>query len=72
MDDEGVSVVKPYAQKMKMNYHVVLGDEDVYARFGGIFGLPTTFIVDRRGRIHAHHLGLVSREIFENDIKSLL
>ena len=72
MDEEGLSVVKPYAAKMKMNYHVVLGNEQVTNSWGGIFGLPTTFIIDRRGRVHDRHLGLVGRDVFEKDLRDLL
>ena len=72
MDDEGASVVKPFAERKRMNYPVVLGNEEVADRWGGIFGLPTTFVIDRQGRIHARHFGRVSREVFEKDIKSLL
>ncbi len=72
MDEEGLSAVKPYTEKSKMNYTIVLGTEDAAESWGGIFGLPTTFIIDRQGRIHNHHVGLVSRSTFENDIRSLL
>ena len=72
MDEEGLSVVKPYAEKMKMNYHVVLGSEEVANSWGGIFGLPTTFIIDREGRIRNRHLGLVGRDVFEKDLRDLL
>ncbi len=72
MDEEGGSVVKPWAEKMKMNYHVVLGNEQVANAYGGIFGLPTTFIIDREGRIHARHFGLVSRDAFQKDLHDLL
>jgi len=72
MDDEGLSAVKPYVQKSAMNYTVVIGTEDAADAWGGIFGLPTSFIIDRQGRIQAKHIGLVSRDVFEKDIRGLL
>lgn len=72
MDDEGADVVKPFAEKFKMNYPVLLGNEDIATQFGGIFGLPTTFLIDRDGRIRGKHLGLVSRTVFEEQIQQLL
>jgi cytochrome c biogenesis protein CcmG/thiol:disulfide interchange protein DsbE len=72
MDDEGLDAVKPYAEKMKMNYVLLLGTEDAAEAWGGIFGLPTTFILDRQGRIHNRHVGLVSKSEFEKDIRELL
>jgi len=65
-------VVKPFADEMKMNYRVLIGDEDVATKFGGIFGLPTTFIVDRSGKIVDKHVGLVSRDVFEESVKKHL
>ena len=72
MDEEGVDVVKPFAEEFKMNYRVVLGNEAVATQFGGIYGLPTTFIIGRDGKIHDKHVGLVSRETFEEAVKKLL
>lgn len=72
MDDEGISVVKPYAAKASMNYTVVLGNEETAEAWGGIFGLPTSFVIDRQGRIQAKHIGLIDRDVFEKDIRGLL
>lgn len=72
MDDEGLDVVRPFAEEYKMNYRVLLGNEAVANQFGGIYGLPTTFIIDRQGKIRDKHLGLVGREVFEDAVKKLL
>lgn len=40
--------------------------------FGGIEALPTTFVIDREGKIVATHVGYVDRETFEKEIKRLL
>ena len=72
MDDEGIEAVKPYAQKAKMNYIVVLGNEDTAQDWGGILGMPTSFIIDRQGRVQHRHIGLVGRDTIENDIRGLL
>jgi len=34
--------------------------------------LPTTFIIDQDGRIAFTHTGLVSKDIYEKEIQSLL
>ena len=51
MDDEGIEAVKPYAEQAKMNYMILLGNEDTAQAWGGIFGLPTSFIIDRDGKV---------------------
>lgn len=72
--DEPVPVLKEYATRMKMNYPVLVGQgrEDVLTAFGPMAGLPTTFIIDRKGRICSSHTGLGQKETFEREIKALL
>jgi len=72
MDEEGWDIIRPFAQQYKMNYPVLLGNDEAAAKFGGVEVLPTTFLIDRQGRIVATHLGLVSRDEIENGIKDLL
>ncbi len=72
MDEEGVDVVRPFAEQFKMNYRVLLGNESVATQFGGVYGLPTTFVIGRDGRIRDKHVGLVSRDQFEETVKKLL
>ena len=72
MDDEGWEVVKPYLEKMKMNYRVVVGDEMTATRYGGIDAMPSTFIIDKDGKIAAVHVGLVSKNSYQHDIEQLL
>ena len=69
---DGAGVVKPVAQELGMNYPVVLADEATQAAFGGIDAIPTTFIIDREGRIVKEHVGLTDKDEFENEIKPLL
>src|SRR5439155_14105578 len=57
MDTEGPEVVKEFAKKFRMEYPVVMGDENVQQDFGGIVGLPTTFIIDRKGNIVKKYTG---------------
>jgi thiol-disulfide isomerase/thioredoxin len=81
MDDEGKSVVEPFVEKtqfdvdgkkMTMNYPIVLGNDDLSGKFGGLLGLPTTFVISRDGKIAKRYIGLASRDDLENEIKSLL
>ena len=74
MDEDGWSQVKPYIQNMKINYRVVLGDEQVSDLYGGLDSLPTTLLLDRQGKIASVHVGLGDggKEVFKNDIAQLL
>ena len=72
MDDEGWEIVKPYIEQQKINYRTLLGTEPVGALYGGVDSLPTSFMIDREGRIAAVHVGLVSKSVYVEDIKHLL
>lgn len=78
LDQKGDSVVAPFVKSNQMNYPVVIGDEKVVSAYGGIRGIPTTFIVDRQGRIVKKFVGLPSdteegiKDAFMKEIEPLL
>jgi cytochrome c biogenesis protein CcmG/thiol:disulfide interchange protein DsbE len=72
MDDEGWDAVKPFLAKAKINYKILLGNDNVADAWGGVESLPSTFIIDQKGNIVRHHEGLVSKDEYEKDIKALL
>ena len=72
MDDEGWDAVKPYLAAHRVNYRVVIGNDEVSRNYGGVDSLPTTLIIDQQGGIAATHIGLVSRKAYEDDIARLL
>ena len=72
MDDEGWTAVKPYIVQRKVNYRILLGNDSVTQLYGGVDSLPTTFLIDREGRIAAVHVGLAGKNEYLNEIQSLL
>lgn len=70
LEDE--AKVKPFAEKMGINYILICANQEIGRQYGGIRYIPTTFIIDRRGNIANKHIGYISREIFEEEIKKLL
>lgn len=70
--DDGPDPVREFYREFKMNYPVAMGDEKVSELFGGIFGLPTTFLIGRDGRIYSKHVGATDVSVFEEEIKELL
>ena len=72
MDDEGWEVVKPFLADLGVNYRVVIGNDGTADSYGGVDALPTTFLIDRTGKIAAVHVGLASKKDFEDGIQELL
>jgi len=72
MDEEGWEVVKPFMKSVGMNYRVVIGNDQTTQMYGGVDSLPSTFLIDRQGKIAAIHIGLASRKDFEDGVEQLL
>ena len=72
MDDEGWEVVKPFLADLGVNYRVVIGNDSTAQLYGGVDALPTTFLIDRTGKIAAVHIGLASKKEFEDGVEQLL
>jgi peroxiredoxin len=60
------------AAKLGINYPVLFDEKEVAKPYGGIDALPTTFYVDREGKVVAATLGLVDRDEIEANIKKAL
>ncbi len=72
MDDDGWKSVRPYVASHKINYRVMIGSEVVSQQFGEIESLPTSFVLDREGRIASNHVGLIDKVDYQNEIVKLL
>ena len=71
MDDSPEPVVGFY-RELQMNYPVAVGNDRLGELYGGMPGLPTTFLIGRDGRIYAKHVGAYDLSVFETEIKELL
>jgi len=71
MDDD-VKPVRDFYQQFKMNYPVAMGNEKLAESYGGILGLPVTFLIGRDGRIAAKYVGATETSVIEKQLNSLL
>jgi len=70
--DDSVSDIQSFQQEIKVDYPVLLDGQSVGESFGGVQSFPTTFIIDRTGRIRYKILGIRKRASFEAAVKLLL
>jgi peroxiredoxin len=72
--DDTPDKLKPFAAEFKMNYPVLVGldRDDLQDAYGPMWGIPTTFVISRDGRICRKNSGLVGKAKYETDIKGLL
>lgn len=71
MDDDD-KPVRAFQQQFTMNYPVAVGNAKLAESYGGILGLPITFVIDREGRIFKRHIGQTQPAVFENEVQELL
>ena len=71
-DEDGWKSVRPFVAREKVNYRMAIASELVSQQYGGIDALPTTFMIDRDGRVAASHTGLVSMKTYREEITRLL
>jgi thiol-disulfide isomerase/thioredoxin len=72
LDQKGWSAVKPFAEKTKFNYPIVLGNDNVVKVYGGVEAIPTSIFIDRKGFIVDKQVGMLTNETLEQKLKSLL
>ncbi len=71
MDDD-LKPVGPFYNEYKMNYPVALGNDKLAQSYGGILGLPVTFLIGRDGHIQAKYVGAVDVASIEQAIRAQL
>jgi peroxiredoxin len=69
MDDASKEDISSFVKSMGVNYPILLGKESVGDAYGGIPYLPTTFFIDRDGKLVNRAFGLKSRSELEDDVR---
>jgi peroxiredoxin len=72
MDDATNKEISDFAKKMGVNYPIMIGKEAVGDQYGGLPYLPSTFYIDREGKVVDRVFGLKSKSEIEEDIQKAL
>lgn len=72
VDQEGSSVVAGFAEKNEINYPVLMTEYKTTTDFGGVFGIPVAFLINKAGNVVKRYTGYVQHRVLEKDIRSLL
>ncbi|HEV2426031.1 MAG TPA: cytochrome c biogenesis protein CcdA [Terriglobia bacterium] len=69
---DNLEAVQKFYQQFHLNYPVAMGNDALSAQYGGLIGLPTSFVIGRDGRIYSEHTGTTGEDVFEGEIDQLL
>jgi len=59
-------------QELTMNYPVVMGSDEISTAFGGLLGMPTSFLINRNGDIVKKYIGSLNPEEINKDVQAQL
>jgi cytochrome c biogenesis protein CcmG, thiol:disulfide interchange protein DsbE len=71
MEDDPAPVAT-LVRKRGVNYPVVMGDAEIGLLYGGVLGLPVTYLIDRQGIVRARYKGEADLGAMESAIQTLL
>jgi len=81
MDEDGVKAVDPFihttqfnvaGHQRTMDYPIVLGTDAITDKFGGLLGMPTSYLISRDGKIVKKYIGVVDERQVIKDVESQL
>ena len=70
-DESPAATVAAFAAEHRMNYPVVMDSPELERRFTNIHALPTSFVIDRDGRIAQRHVGMLNASLTETETRVL-
>jgi peroxiredoxin len=72
LDKGGAGDVKPFVEEYNVNYMMLIANDQTARDYGGITGIPTTFVLDKDGKIVKRFMGFTDPAVFEETIRPLL
>lgn len=72
VDQGGSKVVTEFMQQHDINYTVALATQKILQDFGGVYGIPVSFLVNKEGDVVKRYTGYVPHNLLSKEIKSLL
>ena len=61
-----------FAERLEISYPILYGNGQIAQRYGGVTGIPTTFVIDRDMNVYKRYVGYRPQTVFEKDIQDLI
>lgn len=72
VDQEGVNPVKTMIKDLAINYPVGMADQKTLEAYGGIRAIPSSFLVDKKGKLTQKVVGGIEEKRLEAMLQPLL
>ena len=72
VDEDGPEAVKAFAVQRGIDYPILMSSDAVIEAYGGIRGIPTTFLISRDGKIVKKFYGEQTKSKLEEAVKALI
>lgn len=70
--DQEKGVVQKMVDKKEINYPVMMADNSVTRDFGGVYGIPTSFLVSSSGTVVKKYSGYVPHSVLVKDLEQII
>lgn len=69
-DEEGTALLKPFAERNKIRYPILLATAEVQSSFA-VTSLPSTWIIGPTGKVQARYLGALTRKELDRAVSAV-
>ena len=71
LDEDGLAKVKPFVDASHITYPILLPNSSI-APFGEMNVIPVTYLIDRKGVLRTHYVGMRQKSVLEEMVRPLL
>lgn len=72
LDVESRGNLPEFMVRNGIEYRILLGDLATTRAYGGVKSIPTTFFIDKDGRIRNVHVGYIDKDAFEREVRKIM
>ncbi len=70
--DQGKREVQELVEKKQINYPVMMADDAITRDFGGVYGIPTSFLISKKGTVVKKYSGYVPHSVLVKDLEQVI
>lgn len=72
VDQGGKKAIQRLVKKKAINYPILMANSKTMQDFGGVYGIPVSFLVNKRGNVVKKYTGYIAQSVLEKDLKKVL